>query len=68
MTINLYKAVNGDESIVIYIFAESMEEAQGYLNQEIEDNYDDKEYAEHIEIQVIPFLKGIIDSHNIIDF
>ena len=67
MTINLYKAVNGDESIVIYIFAESMEEAQGYLNQEIEDNYDE-EYAEHIEIQVIPFLKGIIDSYNFIDF
>lgn len=67
MEINLYKAANGDESIVIYIFAENMEEAQDYLNQEIEDNYDEED-AEHIEIQVIPLLKGIIDSHNIIDF
>ena len=67
MEINLYKEANGDESIVLYIFAESMEEAQDYLNQEIEDNYDEED-AEHIEIQVIPFLKGIIDSHNIIDF
>lgn len=61
--VNLYKAENGDASIVIMLFAENKKEAKKIAKKYIENEYDDDDFPV-LDITKIEHKKGVFETFN----